>query len=140
MKQRVDLRTMANEEVFVEVREAAELEQLAVALQPDLPDCGCVSACLFCFFSWCLRSVNLFGCLMTLRGSRLFVLVVSSGTSGVLYFLFFRALASKEKVNTFHMPFSLYLHHHFNNKYLKIYICPLEISTLIADLKKRHED
>lgn len=42
MKQRVDLRTMANEEVFVEVREAAELEQLAVALQPDLPDCGCV--------------------------------------------------------------------------------------------------
>ncbi|XP_037800591.1 uncharacterized protein LOC119595546 [Penaeus monodon] len=33
---------MANEEVFVEVREAAELEQLAVALQPDLPDCGCV--------------------------------------------------------------------------------------------------
>lgn len=34
----------------MEVGSSAELEQLAEALQPDLPECGCVSACLFCFF------------------------------------------------------------------------------------------
>lgn len=33
---------MAAEEVFVEVGSSAELEQLAEALQPDLPECGCV--------------------------------------------------------------------------------------------------
>ncbi|XP_042863435.1 uncharacterized protein LOC122247854 [Penaeus japonicus] len=33
---------MASGEVFVEVREAAEFEQLAKALHDDLPDCGCV--------------------------------------------------------------------------------------------------